>query len=128
MAEYLPLGVAGAVGVGMGLVDRVDPGSAGTKQHGQILYRGGGLAASLVAQHQGWGPPNAAPAAVASFAALFAARAMGYITNPGSFSFGQKLTNVTQAGALIPDSVFVPVGRYAPPLAAGATCPCGSRH
>lgn len=91
--EYTPIVTGTAIGVGMGLVDR------GHIAHEQLLYRGGGLAASLAAQHQGWGPANVAPAAVAAFAAHFAARALAiYVFDRGKASFGQKLTNVTAAG------------------------------
>jgi hypothetical protein len=104
MAEYIPLGVGAAVGVGMGLVDRAKIG------HEQLLYRGGGLAAALLAQHQGWGAGTIAPAAVTSFAAHFAARAVGDFLSPGS-SFGDVSAGVGAGGA-------APAG----------DCGCGGSH
>ena len=108
--EILPLGVGAAVGAGAGLIDR----NARSLQpnHVQLIYRAGGLAASLWAQHQGWGPPNVAPAAVAGFAASLAGRATILLLVHDISNFGmasaQKLTNVTEAGM--------------------AGCPCGQVH
>ncbi len=152
--EYLPLGVGAAVGLGAGLVDREEA----KLPHSQLLYRGGGLAASLWAQHKGMGPPNLAPSLVAAFAATLAARTTALFLAGTLHEFGatrrgvaqpwgdyQYETNPTAAGAARL-GVDAPWGDYqylttataagavAPtlplPTAAGATggCPCGHVH
>ena len=105
--EYTPILTGTAVGVGMGLVDKSSKYGADTS-HQQLIYRGGGLLASLFAQYKGWGPANVAPAAVAAFATHFAARAVGLmVTGEGFGKFGavypgppnvQHLTGITDAG------------------------------
>jgi len=135
--EFTPLLVGAAVGGGAGLVDREEAKLA----HSQLIYRVGGLLASLWAQHKGIGPANVAPAAVSAFAANTASRATALFLKGELGQFGMTghaptLALPTAAGAARPRVSNYPVVSPSPEVqhltnttqAGMAGCPCGQKH
>jgi hypothetical protein len=143
--EFTPLLVGAAVGGGAGLVDREEAKLA----HSQLIYRVGGLVASLWAQHKGIGPANVAPAAVSAFAANTASRATALFLKGELHEFGMtahppRLALPTAAGATSRPGLASPtaagdvwvrqsrtpeVQHLTNTTQAGmAGCPCGQKH